>query len=67
MRMGRRGRAGLLLLGAAGDWVRLAVVRNRAHVEKQIKAPSQRVHVRHSKHLAIYFGGEIEEVYLILL
>lgn len=60
--MGRRWRAGTLLLGAVGGWVRLGVVWNRAHVEARIK----HVHVRHSKRLAVYFGGEIE-VYLILL
>lgn len=67
MTMGGRGRAGPLLLGAVCGWVRLGVVWNRARAGARIKAPSQRVHVRHSKRLAIYFGGEIEDVYLILL
>lgn len=60
--MGRRWRAGTLLSGAVGGWVRLGVVWNRAHAEARIK----HVHVRHSKRLAVYFSGEIE-VYLILL
>ena len=66
MMMGRRGRVGELLSGAVGSWVRLGVVWNQARAEEWVEAPSQRVHVRHSKRLAIYSGGEIE-VYLILL
>lgn len=52
---------------ALGSCWRLGQTRCGVKPSPRRGARIKHVHVRHSKRLAVYFGGEIEEVYLILL